>query len=116
MNVPSIDDYPAIKWLIYIWSVATISVTCGMVFVYLEDFQRGQVLLHDAWDARAEEERVGDTHWIELDRRNQRVLEQQGDEVITAMRALEARFDSDGSLVYRIGLRDGLALCQSGGQ
>ena len=114
------------------WALVSMAITVGLGVVYLEDVDRRVEAsaattdraveeLRDEVAAvvgvlndRATEERQWDAGWIDLDRNHQAELMARLYGMDATIEAIEAGLHIDSAILYRVGLRDGEALCNEG--
>ena len=61
-----------------------------------------------------EDKKELDTEWLELDRKGHQAILDQCKAAQVEVELLAARLEGDSSLLYQVGLRDGMALCKAG--
>ena len=112
MSVGDIDDHPIIKWGAVLMAIATCVATAVGAYLYLEDNRRNTLNLHSELIEGFKEKKELDKMWLGEDRDADTALIQLGREIRGDIKVLGERFKADPALLYQLGLRDGMNLCE----
>ena len=98
----SILDHPVLKWLTAIFLLGSVAVVIIGLYMFFEHLNEG-----------LEAKKVMDKEWLKLDVEGHQAIVDQCKAAQVEVQLLAATLEGDWSLPYRLGLRDGKALCES---
>ena len=98
----SFADHPVLKGLSMLVVVVGVLIACIGLYIFFDHLNQG-----------LKDKRALDKEWMELDRKGHRAIEDQCRAAQVETKLLAAKMDGDGSLLYQLGLRDGVRLCRS---
>ena len=108
----SITQHPIVAWIGAICGFITLIGTCVGVFLYLEHIQDITEALHDEVREGIEDKKALDKDWLNLDRVDHNKIMRLEDDILHEIELLGMQYETDNSLLYQLGLRDGQALCK----
>ena len=95
-------DHPVIKWATVIFLVVSIAGVGIGLYIFFEHLDQGLAA-----------KKVLDEKWLDLDIEGHQNILDQCKAAQVEVKLLAAKLEGDWSLPYRLGLRDGAALCRS---
>ena len=98
----SFADHPVLKGLSMLVVVVGVVIACIGLYIFFDHLNQG-----------LKDKRALDKEWMKLDRDGHQAIVDQCKAAQVEVKLLAARLDGDGSILYRLGLRDGMALCRS---
>ena len=106
-------EHPIVKWFGAAVVVGPILATSVGAYLFLDDLRQSTDALHSELAKSITEKKALDDKWLDLDREDHQDILWQGKAIQAEIKLLISRLGSDGSLLYQVGLRDGMALCRS---
>ena len=98
----SFADHPVLKGVTVAALLVTCIAACFGVYVFFDHLNQG-----------LKDKRALDKEWMKLDRDGHQAIVDQCRAAQVETKLLAAKMDGDGSILYELGLRDGMALCRS---
>ena len=98
----SILNHPILKWATAMFLVVSIAGVFVGLYIFFDHLNQG-----------LKDKRVLDEKWLKLDTEGHQAIVDQCKAAQVEVKLLAARLEGNGSLLYELGLRDGMALCRS---
>ena len=108
----SITQHPIVVWSGVICGFITLIATGVGVFLYLEHNQDVIEALRDEVREGLQDKKALDKDWLDLDREDHNKIMQLEGNILHEIELLGMQYETDNSLLYQLGLRDGQALCK----
>ena len=94
---------PVFERLTAIVLLVSIAGACIALYIFFEHLNQG-----------LKDKKVLDQEWLKLDREDHQGIKDICKAAQAEVKLLAAKLEGDSSLIYELGLRDGMALCKAG--
>ena len=110
-EMKTITQHPIVIWVCIIGGFMAVIAACVSGSLFMKHLSDSTDSLHVQIRKGLQDKKELDKEWLDLDRADHGKIIRLEAEIIHEIQLLGDRYKTDNSLLYQLGLRDGMALC-----